>query len=62
METEPKIPTSGGVWPTETKGHIELCDVSFRYPTRPDIEVLHGFNLNINPNQTVALVGASGAG
>jgi len=43
------------------QGQIMLDHVSFRY--RPDLpEVLHGVNLTIEPGQTVALVGPTGAG
>lgn len=42
-------------------GHVTLAHVSFRY--RPDLpEVLHDVSLDIEPGQTVALVGATGAG
>jgi ATP-binding cassette subfamily B (MDR/TAP) protein 1 len=36
--------------------------VSFNYPSRPDVTILDGFNLVIEPGQSVALVGPSGAG
>ena len=44
------------------KGKISFQDLSFRYPARPDEEVLSKINLNISENQMVALVGSSGAG
>ena len=43
-------------------GKIELRDVHFRYPTRPTVRVLRGFNLTVEPGTHVALVGASGCG
>lgn len=43
-------------------GHIVFSNVKFSYPTRPDVVVLKGFNITINPGQTVALVGSSGCG
>jgi len=44
------------------KGLITLDNVVFSYPTRPDIAVCNGYNLTINPGETVALVGRSGCG
>ncbi|ANB12244.1 ATP-binding cassette alpha-factor transporter STE6 [Sugiyamaella lignohabitans] len=44
------------------QGHIELKDVRFVYPSRPDVEVLHSLDLEVKPGQTVALVGMSGSG
>ncbi|KAI0287212.1 P-loop containing nucleoside triphosphate hydrolase protein [Russula brevipes] len=46
----------------DVKGHIELRDVHFRYPTRPGVRVLRGLNISIEPGMYVALVGASGCG
>lgn len=44
------------------KGEISFRNVSFSYPSRPDVPVLKDFSLDIAPNSSVALVGASGAG
>ena len=44
------------------RGALRFEDVEFHYPTRPDAPALHGFNLDIRPGETVALVGPSGAG
>ncbi|KAK7723905.1 hypothetical protein SLS64_000236 [Diaporthe eres] len=41
---------------------IDLNDIRFSYPLRPDIPVLRGVNLKVNKGQFVALVGASGCG
>lgn len=52
-----------GVTPKEpARGRIVLQNVSFRYPTRPKVEVCNGYNLVIEPGETVALVGPSGSG
>jgi ATP-binding cassette subfamily B protein len=44
------------------RGEITFDAVSFRYPARPDDAALEGFALRVMPGETVALVGASGAG
>ncbi|KNC99518.1 uncharacterized protein SPPG_04909 [Spizellomyces punctatus DAOM BR117] len=41
---------------------IEFRDVVFRYPSRPEVPVLNGLNLKIEPGQFTALVGPSGCG
>ena len=44
------------------KGRIEFKNVWFRYPERKDIWVLRGLNLDIRPNEKIAIVGESGNG
>ena len=44
------------------EGSIQLNNVSFSYPTRPDVPILRNIDLNIKPGQTIALVGPSGCG
>ena len=41
---------------------VRFDHVRFTYPSRPDHPVLHDLSLDIEPGQTVALVGPSGAG
>ncbi|KAF2871403.1 P-loop containing nucleoside triphosphate hydrolase protein [Massariosphaeria phaeospora] len=43
-------------------GRVEVQDVRFIYPGRPDHPVLRGVNVTAEPGQFVALVGASGSG
>ena len=43
-------------------GKIKFDQVSFSYPQRPDIEVLKSVSFEVDKNQTLALVGASGSG
>ncbi|KAK1437202.1 hypothetical protein QVD17_02990 [Tagetes erecta] len=47
---------------SDIRGDIELKDVCFRYPARPDEEIFRGFSLCINSGTTAALVGQSGSG
>ncbi|KAJ6343826.1 hypothetical protein OIU76_005552 [Salix suchowensis] len=44
------------------KGEIELRHISFKYPSRPDIEIFRDLSLAIHSGKTVALVGESGSG
>jgi ABC-type multidrug transport system fused ATPase/permease subunit len=48
---------------TEEGGpELKFEQVCFAYPTRPDAEILSGFDLCVHPGETVAVVGASGSG
>ncbi|XP_017479812.1 PREDICTED: multidrug resistance protein 1A [Rhagoletis zephyria] len=42
--------------------HIELRNVSFKYPSRDEVQILDKLNLKIHRGQTIALVGSSGCG
>ena len=48
--------------PKPTQGAVAFSEVSFRYPTRPDALALDRFDLSVQPGETVAIVGPSGAG
>lgn len=54
--------SKSGEHPADCKGHIEVEDIYFNYPTRPEVKVLQGLNITIPANKTTALVGASGSG
>lgn len=45
-----------------TASSVQLRDVHFCYPARPDMKVLKGLNVDIKPGKFCALVGPSGAG
>ncbi|KAJ1814830.1 hypothetical protein LPJ56_004740, partial [Coemansia sp. RSA 2599] len=47
---------------SKVHGEISFRNIHFSYPSRPDVPILKGFNLDIRPGQKVALVGESGCG
>ncbi|XP_039753186.1 ATP-dependent translocase ABCB1-like [Pararge aegeria] len=51
-----------GFTPSTIQGNIELKNVVFDYPSRPDVPVLKGVSLTVQRGQSVALVGHSGCG
>ena len=57
-----QAPTQPRTLPQPVSGEIRFDNVSFHYPSRPDLPALDGFDLTVNPGETVALVGPSGAG
>ncbi|WP_423601781.1 ABC transporter transmembrane domain-containing protein [Sphingomonas sp. MS122] len=48
--------------PVPPQGAIDFANVTFRYPTRPEVSALNQFTLSVAPGETVAVVGPSGAG
>nr|CAB3486589.1 unnamed protein product [Digitaria exilis] len=41
---------------------VELKNVTFAYPSRPDVTVLDGFSVRVKARSTIAVVGPSGSG
>jgi ATP-binding cassette subfamily B protein len=55
-------PAPTGPLPSRLEGAVAFEDVSFRYPARPEVQVLRGITLAARPGERIALVGPSGAG
>lgn len=55
-------PAQPKLLPRPVRGEIIFDDVTFRYPARPEVSALNGVSLRVEPGETVALVGPSGAG
>ncbi|KAG8374607.1 hypothetical protein BUALT_Bualt10G0013000 [Buddleja alternifolia] len=47
---------------TKVDGMIELKDVEFSYPSRPNVMIFKDFNLKVHAGRSMALVGQSGSG
>jgi len=48
--------------PVRLRGEVNFASVNFRYPARPEVQVLHALSLAARPGERIALVGPSGAG
>ncbi|KAL8043974.1 hypothetical protein ABFX02_08G017500 [Erythranthe guttata] len=57
---EPEDPD--GFKPEKLTGRVEICDIHFAYPARPDTMIFKGFSLEIEAGKSTALVGQSGSG
>ena len=64
IDRQPAIDSSSldGAHPSNIHGNIQFKNVSFNYPSRPDVKILDGLNLTIPSGKSVALVGPSGCG
>jgi ATP-binding cassette subfamily B protein len=64
LRVTPEIaaPASPRALPQPARGDVGFDNVSFSYPTRPDVLAIDGVSLSVKPGEKVAIVGPSGAG
>ncbi len=60
LDTQPE--RTDGDSAAKLTGYLAFENLSFRYPSRPDVQVLQDVSFFVRPGQRVALVGPSGAG
>ncbi|XP_053289020.1 ATP-binding cassette, sub-family B (MDR/TAP), member 4 [Pleuronectes platessa] len=64
MNLEPAIDnlSQEGETPDSFDGNVHFENVRFNYPSRPNLPVLQGLDLEVKRGETLALVGSSGCG
>ncbi|TNN42507.1 ATP-binding cassette sub-family B member 9 [Liparis tanakae] len=62
LDRKPKHAADGTEAPDACAGVVEFQDVTFAYPTRPDVDILKGVSFTLRPGEVTALVGPSGSG
>ena len=62
VEADIKAPENPQSLPSPARGEVTFEAVHFSYPSRPKLAALAGVSLHVGSGETVALVGASGAG
>ncbi|KAH0630646.1 hypothetical protein JD844_013899 [Phrynosoma platyrhinos] len=62
LHREPSVRTEGTLAPGVLQGHVLFRNVSFSYPSRPDVQVLKNVSFELQPGEVTALVGLNGSG
>ncbi|XP_067865028.1 antigen peptide transporter 2-like [Heterodontus francisci] len=62
LDRKPSVHTDGKLVAETLKGHVMFQNVSFSYPTRPEIQVLKNVSFELKCGEITALVGPSGGG
>ena len=51
MQQRPAIPAHGALQPADFAGRLQLDSVAFSYPARPQLPVLNGLSLKVDPGE-----------
>ncbi|EKX37099.1 hypothetical protein GUITHDRAFT_78381 [Guillardia theta CCMP2712] len=62
LDRKPSVNQDDGRVLDSIEGNIEVCNVCFAYPSRPDALVLSGVTIQLHKGETLALTGPSGGG
>lgn len=62
VKPEVTAPTSPRALPRPARGDVAFENVSFAYPTRPELPAVHQVSFAVKAGEKVAIVGPSGAG
>ncbi|KAI7865225.1 P-loop containing nucleoside triphosphate hydrolase protein [Mucor mucedo] len=64
IDRVPEIDTDSkkGLVPSSITGSIEFKNVTFKYPSRPDVLIIDDLSIKIEAGKTIAFVGPSGSG
>ncbi|MBP3700778.1 MAG: ABC transporter ATP-binding protein, partial [Lachnospiraceae bacterium] len=63
LDTEPELKDCADAYEMpDIQGRVEFDHVTFAYPDEPDRDVIMDINFDIQPGETIALVGPTGAG
>src|SRR5437879_3184577 len=62
VRPEITVPASPRALPQPARGDVSFDNVSFAYPTRPNVPAIDEVSFSVRPGEKVAIVGPSGAG
>jgi len=62
VKSQIMAPASPVALPVPARGDVGFENVSFNYPTRPDVRAIDSVSLSVRAGEKVAIVGPSGAG